>query len=286
MESLSNEHRLNFEPNGRSPTGIVKISNRPYNALIDTGSSITIIPKRLLNEIEGTLVPYASTADGMSGPIKIFSHILVDIEAFGYHVRQHECVVIEESAALGATRTDVLLGTDFFCKLPPMMFNFQKGQFQLVTSIETTQQLCAVNRPPRVEQKSRPFVAVMITPLEEPKRDLYSTDTPPDERSLGRGRHLLRPYNFNYFYRKCGTDGPIWVENVQNDVGCITPEDRTNPDETVTWKDQDEFPPPWVCVAIDEPHSPLQSPPQPPNWNGNHLKHSNSQPHLAQWNHS
>ena len=108
---------------------------------------------------------------------------MVDIEAFGYCVPQHECVVIEESAVLDGPTIDVLLGTDFFGPLPPMMFNFQKGQFQLIPSIKTIQQHRVVNRPPRVEQKPRPLCAVVIAPVppEEPQRDLYSTDTPPDE---------------------------------------------------------------------------------------------------------
>ena len=43
-------------------------------------------------------------------------------------------------------------------------------------------------------------------PLMAHNRDLRSTTTPPETRSLSRGRHLLRPYNFNYFARKCSED--------------------------------------------------------------------------------
>ena len=129
---ISHAQSQNFEPNGRSPTSSVKIGNCYCKTLIDTGSSITIVPRRLMHRIGGTRLPYISAADGMSGPIKIVAHILVDIEVYGYLVRQHECAVIEESPALTGRETDALLGTDLFIKLPPLLFNFQAGRVQLV----------------------------------------------------------------------------------------------------------------------------------------------------------
>ena len=129
---ISNGLSRNFEPNGRSPIGSVKIGNRYCRTLIDTGSSITIVPRRLLSDIGGTRLPYVTAADGMSGPINIVAHILVDIEVLGYLVKRHECAVIEGSSALTGRETDALLGTDLFNKLPPILFNFQVGRIQLV----------------------------------------------------------------------------------------------------------------------------------------------------------
>ena len=131
-ERTSNVLGQNFEVNGRSPTGSIKIGNFYCRTLFDTGSSITIVPQRLLKEIGGTRLPYVTSADGMSGPIKIVANILVDIEVFGHLVRQHECAVIEESPALTGRETDALIGTDLFNKLPPILFNFQAGRVQLV----------------------------------------------------------------------------------------------------------------------------------------------------------
>ena len=129
---ISNGQSQNFEPNGRSPIGSVKIGNRYCRTLIDTGSSITIVPRRLLSEIGGTRLPYVTAADGMSGPINIVAHITVDIEVLGYLVKRHECAVIEDSPALTGRETDALLGTDLSNKLPPILFNFQVGRIQLV----------------------------------------------------------------------------------------------------------------------------------------------------------
>ena len=194
---ISHAQSQNFEPNGRSPTSSVKIGNCYCKTLIDTGSSITIVPRRLLHRIGGTRLPYISAADGMSGPIKIVAHILVDIEVYGYLVRQHECAVIEESPALTGRETDALIGTDLFIKLPPLLFNFQAGKVQLVPyDFQISQQTASVQvRGKRIEIKSRtnksPIVILEDSEIDqEDTINTTSVDPPTVDRSSKDRREL------------------------------------------------------------------------------------------------
>lgn len=55
----------------------------------------------------------------------------VDIDIWGFIIREHKCFIVLDCPDLAGTEIDVLLGTELFRRLPPMFIDFQIGLIQV-----------------------------------------------------------------------------------------------------------------------------------------------------------
>lgn len=146
---ISDENFCHFNPRATKPMATVKIGNWVGRAMIDTGSTKTLVTDKIINQIglpiiRNLKVERVNTING----IAVFDRrIKGDIILLGYKIPSWEVTIANNSPAFNNNDFDAIIGAELLAKLPPMLLDIKNGRMNLVHT--SKKQLGQPNYVPR-----------------------------------------------------------------------------------------------------------------------------------------
>ena len=115
------------------PLATVKIGKWIGRAMIDTGSTKTLVSDKIVSQIGSPVYKdeFAERVNTISGIACFDQKIRANINLLGHQAHKWNITVVKDSPAINNNEFEAIIGADLLSKLPPVLIDYQKGVLSL-----------------------------------------------------------------------------------------------------------------------------------------------------------